>query len=56
MVGMTASQEVILGSQGQTLVIRHDSNDRISFMPGVLLACRHVAQRPGITIGIDDLL
>lgn len=56
MVGMTASQEVILGTAGQTLVIRHDSNDRVSFMPGVLLACRHVASRPGLTIGIDDLL
>jgi len=56
MVGMTASQEVILGSAGQTLVVRHDSNDRISFMPGVLLACRRVAERPGLTIGIDDLL
>lgn len=35
---MTASQEVILGTAGQTLVIRHDSNDRVSFMPGVVLA------------------
>lgn len=57
MVGMTASQEVILGTSGQTLVIRHDSNDRVSFMPGVVLACRQVAglsQR--LTLGIDSLL
>ena len=57
MVGMTASQEVILGTSGQTLVIRHDSNDRVSFMPGVVLACRHVAGLPQrMTMGIDSLL
>ena len=56
MVGMTASQEVILGTAGQTLVIRHDSNDRVSFMPGVVLACKRVAETPGITLGIDSLL
>ena len=57
MVGMTASQEVILGTSGQTLVIRHDSNDRVSFMPGVVLACRKVADLPGrLTMGIDSLL
>lgn len=57
MVGMTASQEVILGTAGQTLVIRHDSNDRVSFMPGVVLACRRVATLPDrMTIGIDSLL
>ncbi|NQW61162.1 4-hydroxy-tetrahydrodipicolinate reductase, partial [bacterium] len=48
--------EVILGTAGQTLVIRHDSNDRVSFMPGVVLACKHVAETPGITLGIDSLL
>ena len=57
MVGMTASQEVILGTAGQTLVIRHDSNDRISFMPGVVLACRRIAALPHrLTLGIDSLL
>ena len=57
MVGMTASQEVILGTAGQTLVIRHDSNDRVSFMPGVVLACRRVAGLPDrLTLGIDSLL
>lgn len=57
MVGMTASQEVILGTAGQTLVIRHDSNDRISFMPGVVLACRKIAALPDhMTTGIDALL
>ena len=57
MVGMTASQEVILGTEGQTLVIRHDSNDRVSFMPGVVLACRRIASVPErFTLGIDSLL
>jgi 4-hydroxy-tetrahydrodipicolinate reductase len=57
MVGMTASQEVILGTAGQTLVIRHDSNDRVSFMPGVVLACRKVAGlNERLTMGIDSLL
>ena len=57
MVGMTASQEVILGTTGQTLTIRHDSHDRVSFMPGVVLACRKVAELPQrLTMGIDTLL
>ena len=56
MVGMTASQEVILGTAGQTLVIRHDSNDRVSFMPGVVLACRKVGDLKGLTMGIESLL
>ena len=57
MHGMTASQEVVLGTAGQTLVIRHDSNDRVSFMPGVVLACRRVASLPErMTLGIDSLL
>ncbi|MBU3702492.1 MAG: 4-hydroxy-tetrahydrodipicolinate reductase [Acidimicrobiia bacterium] len=54
--GMVAHQEVILGTTGQTLSIRHDSYDRDSFMPGVLLATRLVADRPGVTIGLDPLL
>lgn len=57
MAGMTASQEVILGTNGQTLTIRHDSHDRASFMPGVVLACLKVAQLPHrLTMGIDTLL
>lgn len=54
--GMVAHQEVILGTTGQTLTIRHDSYDRDSFMPGVLLATKVVADRPGLTIGLDPLL
>jgi len=56
MVGMTAHQEVILGGSGQTLTIRHDSFDRVSFMPGVVLACKKVAQTPGLTLGLDAIL
>ena len=54
--GVVAHQEVLLGTTGQTLSIRHDSYDRTSFMPGVLLAVRGVAGRPGLTIGLDPLL
>ena len=54
--GLIAHQEVLLGSVGETLTIRHDSLDRASFMPGVLLAIRGVRGRPGLTVGIDDLL
>jgi 4-hydroxy-tetrahydrodipicolinate reductase len=53
---MVAHQEVVLGTEGQTLTIRHDSYDRSSFMPGVVLACRNVATTPGLTLGIDSLL
>jgi 4-hydroxy-tetrahydrodipicolinate reductase len=56
MRGMVAHQEVLLGTEGQTLSIRHDSYDRSSFMPGVLLAVKGVADRPGVTVGLDDLL
>ena len=56
MRGMMAHQEVILGTTGQTLSIRHDSYDRSSFMPGVLLAAKRVADHPGVTIGLDTLL
>ena len=56
MRGMVAHQEVVLGTEGQTLTIRHDSYDRSSFMPGVILACRNVATTPGLTFGIDELL
>ena len=54
--GLVAHQEVILGTQGETLTIRHDSLDRESFMPGVLLAVREVSARPGLTLGLDPLL
>jgi len=54
--GLVAHQEVLFGAQGETLTIRHDSLDRVSFMPGVLLAVRNVLHRPGLTIGLDALL
>ena len=54
--GLVAHQEVLLGTTGQTLTMRHDSFDRSSFMPGVVLAVRAVADRPGITVGLDPLL
>jgi 4-hydroxy-tetrahydrodipicolinate reductase len=53
---LVAHQEVLFGDPGETLTIRHDSLDRVSFMPGVLAAVRAVVDRPGLTIGIDDLL
>ncbi len=54
--GLIAHEEVIFGALGQSLTIRHDSYDRRSFMPGVLLAVRAVADRPGLTVGIEALL
>jgi 4-hydroxy-tetrahydrodipicolinate reductase len=56
MRGMVAHQEVILGTTGQTLTIRHDSIDRTSFMPGVVLGIRRIAQHPGLTIGLEHFL
>jgi 4-hydroxy-tetrahydrodipicolinate reductase len=56
LAGLVAHQEVMLGGHGETLTIRHDSLSRESFMPGVLLAVRGVASRPGLTVGIDSLL
>ncbi len=56
MRGMVAHQEVILGALGQTLTIRQDSYDRESFMPGVVLACKHVGEHRGLTVGLDRLL
>jgi 4-hydroxy-tetrahydrodipicolinate reductase len=47
---------VLFGATGETLTIRHDSFDRVSFMPGVLTAVRAVGDRPGLTLGIDGLL
>jgi 4-hydroxy-tetrahydrodipicolinate reductase len=54
--GMVAHQEIVFGAQGETLTIRHDSLDRASFMPGVLLAVRNVVSRPGLTVGLEPLL
>ncbi len=56
LAGLVAHQEVMLGGHGETLTIRHDSMSRESFMPGVLLAVRNVASRPGLTVGLDGLL
>jgi 4-hydroxy-tetrahydrodipicolinate reductase len=54
--GLVAHQEVIFGAQGQTLTIRHDAPDRSCYMPGVLLAVKQVADRPGLTFGLEPLL
>lgn len=54
--GLLAHQEVIFGTTGETLTIRHDSLDRSSFMPGVLLGIRKVKDRPGLTYGLENLL
>jgi 4-hydroxy-tetrahydrodipicolinate reductase len=54
--GLVAHQEVLLGTTGQSLTVRHDSYDRSSFMPGVVLGVKQVSRRPGLTIGLDTLL
>ncbi|MFG2036882.1 4-hydroxy-tetrahydrodipicolinate reductase [Dactylosporangium sp. NPDC048998] len=54
--GLVAHQEVLFGAAGETLTIRHDSFDRTSFMPGVLLAVRSAVRRPGLTVGLGSLL
>ncbi|MGH3414508.1 MAG: 4-hydroxy-tetrahydrodipicolinate reductase [Marmoricola sp.] len=54
--GLVAHQEVLLGAPGETLTIRHDSLDRISFMPGVLTGLRGIGDRPGLTVGMEALL
>ena len=56
MHGMVAHQDVIFGAQGQSLTIRQDSYDRESFMPGVVLACKHIAAHPGVTVGLEHFL
>ncbi|HEX3788231.1 MAG TPA: 4-hydroxy-tetrahydrodipicolinate reductase [Pseudonocardiaceae bacterium] len=56
LAGLVAHQEVLFGTEGETLTIRHDSLDRSSFMPGVLLGVRSVRSRPGLTVGLDALL
>ena len=54
--GLVAHQEVILGGPGETLTIRHDSMDRISFMPGVLLGLRSIESAPGLTVGLEEFM
>jgi 4-hydroxy-tetrahydrodipicolinate reductase len=56
LAGLVAHQEVLFGTQGETLTIRHDSIDRSSFVPGVLLAVRKIREFPGLTVGIEPLL
>ena len=54
--GYVAHQEVIFGGLGQTLTIRHDSISRESFMPGVVLACKHVLKANGLIYGLEEIL
>ena len=54
--GLVAHQEVLLGGPGETLTIRHDSTDRVSFMPGVLLGLRRIGSTPGLTVGLEEFL
>ncbi len=54
--GLVAHQEVILGAAGETLTIRHDSLDRVSFTPGVLAGIRAIGDHPGLTVGLDAFL
>ncbi len=56
LAGLVAHQEVLFGTQGETLTIRHDSLDRTSFVPGVLLAVRTVREHPGLTVGLEPFL
>ncbi len=56
LAGLVAHQEVLFGTHGETLTIRHDSLDRTSFVPGVLLAVRRVREHPGLTVGLEPLL
>jgi len=54
--GLVAHQEVLLGGIGETLSIRHDSIDRVGFMPGVLLGVRQVVNHPGLTFGLENFM
>jgi len=56
LAGLVAHQEVLFGTQGETLTIRHDSLDRTSFVPGVLLAVRAIREHLGLTVGLEPLL
>jgi len=54
--GLVAHEEILMGNPGEQFTIRHDSFDRISFMPGVLLAVRNVGAHPGLTVGLDQYM
>ena len=54
--GLVAHQETLLGNTGEQLTLRHDSFDRVSFMTGVLLGVRSVAEHPGLTVGLDGYM
>jgi 4-hydroxy-tetrahydrodipicolinate reductase len=54
--GLVAHQEVVLGGLGETLTIRHDSLDRASFTPGVLIGLRRIGSAPGLTVGLEAFL
>jgi 4-hydroxy-tetrahydrodipicolinate reductase len=54
--GLVAHQEVLFGARGEMLTIRHDSFDRVSFMPGVLEGVRRVGDHPGLTVGLEVYL
>ncbi|GAA3959887.1 4-hydroxy-tetrahydrodipicolinate reductase [Gordonia caeni] len=56
LAGLVAHQEVLFGTQGETLTIRHDSLDRTSFVPGVLLGVREIGAHPGLTVGLDGFM
>jgi len=56
LAGLVAHQEVLLGTQGETLTIRHDSMDRTSFAPGVLLGVREIGGHPGLTVGLEQFI
>ena len=56
LAGLVAHQEILFGTEGETLTIRHDSLDRTSFVPGVLLAVRRMKEHPGLTVGLEPLL
>jgi 4-hydroxy-tetrahydrodipicolinate reductase len=54
--GLVAHEEILFGAEGETLTIRHDSMDRSSFMPGVLLGVQEILTRPGLTVGLENVL
>ena len=54
--GLVAHQEVLFGNEGEMLTLRHDSFDRVSFMPGVLVGVREVGKHPGVTVGLEHVL
>ena len=56
MPGRMAHHELVFGALGQTLTLRHDSINRESFMPGVMMAVRHVVKSPGLTVGLDKIM